>query len=215
MPDWFNEAVMLVGNHFNALVTLLGIILGFAGVALTFITFFAPGLIQYLALKNPKHWVRVPSLVPENSTYRHKIYSGFTLDVGFSDPVNEDYFEPWMDALPRPDPHAASYYVTMFFNGLPMDQILFVQYDGTRNFIPAPILERVENKMYYSFSQKQKQFADIVGYNNFGRSFSDVANTIMTSRYNPTFLSLPDEGLTERLEALDADIKFLKSKYTY
>lgn len=198
---------------FNAVVALVGIILGFAGVALTFVTFFAPGLIQDLALNNHKHWVRVPPITPENTTYRHKIYSGFTMDVGFSDPVLEhDYFEPWMDALHRPDPRAASYYVTLFFNGLPMERILFVQYDGTRNFIPAPILQRVEDKIYYSFSRKQKRFADIAGYDHFGRSFSEVADIIATSRYNPTFLSLPEEGLKERLEALDAAIEACKSK---
>lgn len=203
-----------MSDYFNAVIALLGIILGFAGVALTFVTFFAPGLIQYLALKNPKPWVRVPSLTPGNATYRHKMYSGFMLDVGFSNPVVErDYFESWMDALHRPDPQAASYYVTLFFNGLPMDQILFVEYDGSRNFIPAPILKRAENKIYYSFSQKQKQFADIVGYDYFGRSFSEVADIITTSPYNPTFLSLPDERLKERLEALDAAIKAFKSKF--
>lgn len=202
MPDWF-----------SGVIALLGILLGFAGVALTFVTFFAPGLIQNLALRNPKHWVRVPSLTPENATYRHKIFSGFMLDVGFSDPVVErDYFEPWMDALHRPDPRAASFYVTLFFNGLPMDQLLFVQYDGTRNFIPAPILKRVDNKIYYSFSQRQKRYADIVGYDYFGRSFSEVADIITASRHNPTFLTLPNERLKERLDALDDAIKAFKSK---
>ncbi|WP_288960947.1 hypothetical protein [uncultured Sulfitobacter sp.] len=148
-----------MSDVFSTVVALAGIILGFAGVVLTFITFFAPGLIQEQALKNPKRWVRVPSQTPGNSTYRHKIYSGFTIEVGFSDRVSEDdYFEPWMDALHRSDPRAASYYVTLFFNGLPMDRLLFLQYDGPRNFIPAPIMKRVEDKIYYSFSLKQQQY---------------------------------------------------------
>ena len=99
---------LTVPDVLNAIVALVGIILGFGGVALTFVTFFAPGLIQKLAMKNPKHWVRVPPLTLGNETYRHKIYSGFTMDVGFSDPVSDNsYFEPWMDALHRPDPRAA------------------------------------------------------------------------------------------------------------
>lgn len=202
-----------MSDVFSTVVALAGIILGFAGVVLTFITFFAPGLIQELALKNPKRWVRVPSQTPGNSTYRHKIYSGFTIDVGFSDRVSEDdYFEPWMDALHRPDPRAASYYVTLFFNGLPMDRLLFLQYDGTRNFIPAPIMKRVEDKIYYSFSLKQQRFANIVGSDYFGRPFSEVADSITTSRYNPTVLSPSDDGLKERLEALNTAINALKSK---
>lgn len=198
----------------NSIVALAGIILGFAGVALTFITFFAPGTIQNLALKNPKCWVRVPSQTPGNTTYRHRVYSGFTIDVNFSESVSEDdYFEPWMEALHRPDQRAASYYVTLFFNGLPMDRLLFLQYDGTRNFIPAPIPQRIEDKIYYSFSPKQRQFADIVGYDYFDRPFSEVADIIANSRYNPFFLSTYDGDLRERLEALNNEINAFKSNY--
>jgi hypothetical protein len=202
-----------VSDVLNAIVALVGIILGFAGVALTFITFFAPGTIQKLALKNPKSWARVPSQTPGNTTYRHRTYSGFTIDVDFSEPVSDDdYFEPWMDALYRPDQRAASYYVTLFFNGLPMDRLLFLQYDGTRNFIPAPIPRHVEGKIYYSFSPEQRRFADIVGYDYFDRPFSEVADIITTSRYNPFFLSTYDDDLHERLESLNNAIKAFKSK---
>jgi hypothetical protein len=102
----------VVLDAFNAFITLLGILLGFAGVALTFFTFFAPGFIQKLALKNPMRWMIVPPQTPGNKTYRHRTFSGFTIEVGFSDPVSdEDFFEPWMQALYRPNPRAASYYV--------------------------------------------------------------------------------------------------------
>ncbi|MBL3566698.1 hypothetical protein JMM59_17020 [Rhodovulum sulfidophilum] len=199
---------------FSDIVALVGIILGFAGVALTFITFFAPGHIQKLALKNPRSWVRIPSQTLGNTTYRHRIYSGFTIDVDFSEPVSEDdYFEPWMDALHRSDPRAASYYVTLFFNGLPMDRLLFLQYDGTRNFIPAPIMQRVKGKVYYSFSPRQKSFADIVGYDYFDRPFSEVADIITTSRYNQFSLTHYDDDLKERLEALNSAINAFKSKF--
>lgn len=202
-----------MSDAFNAVITLAGIVLGFAGVALTFVTFFAPGLIQGLALKKPKRWMNVPSQTLENKTYRHKTFSGFTIEVSFSNPISDgDFFEPWMKALHRPDPRATSYHVTLFFNGLPMDRLLFLQYDGSRNFIPVPIRKRVEDRYYVSFSLKQKQFADIVGYDYFNRPFSKVADSITESRYNPTFLSLPDTGLKERLEALQADINTLKSK---
>lgn len=198
----------------NAMVTLLGIILGFAGVALTFITFFSPGTIQKLALRSPKSWVKVPSRNSEIWTYRHRVYSGFTIEVNFSEPVSgDDFFEPWMDALHRPDQRAASYYVTLFFNGLPMDQLLFLQYDGARNFIPVPIQQRIKNRIYYSFSPEQRRFADIVGSDYFDRPFSEVASMITNSRYNPFFLSTYDKDLKERLESLDRRINALKSRY--
>lgn len=198
---------------FNTFITVLGILLGFSGVALTFLTFFAPGFIQEFALKDPIRWMIVPPQIPGNKTYRHRIFSGFTIEVGFSDPVSdEDFFEPWMQALYRPNPKASSYYVTLFFNGLPMDRLLFLQYDGTRSFIPVPVMKRVENRYYFSFSRRQKQFADIVGYDDHKRPFNEVADSITKSRYNPTFLSLPDTCLSERLEALQDDIDALKSK---
>lgn len=205
MPDWL-----------NAVITLAGIVLGFAGVALTFVTFFAPGLIQEFALKNPARWMVVPSANPENKTYRHKIFSGFTIEVGFSNPVSDDtFFEPWMKALYRPDSSATSYYVTLFFNGLPMDRLLFIQYDGGRNFIPVPIMERVGDKLYAIFSLKQHQLANIAGYDHFNRPFGEVAKCVTDSRFNPYFLKgsdadLSDADLKERLERLTANIEALK-----
>lgn len=198
---------------FNAVVAFIGIVLGFAGVALTFFTFFAPGIIQGLALKNSKRWMAVPSQKEGGITYRHQIYSGFTIDVDFSNPASDgNYFEPWMNALHRPDSTATSYYVTLFFNGLPMDRLLFLRYDGTRSFIPVPAMKRVGDRLYASFSVRHKQFADIVGYDHFNRSFAEVARSITRSRYNPTFLSLPDDGLKERLAALCNDIDTFKSR---
>ncbi|WP_157057516.1 hypothetical protein [Loktanella sp. 3ANDIMAR09] len=197
----------------NALITFTGIVLSFAGVGLTFITFFAPGVIQSLALKNPKRWMHVPSQTDGNETYRHKIYSGFTIEVGYSDPVHRnDYFEPWMNALYRPDKSATSYYVTLFFNGLPMDRLLFLQYDGSRNFIPAPLIKQVGERLYASFSLRQKQFADIVGSDHFRRSFDEVAASITGSKYNPILLSHYDENLNEHLSALNEKIEDFKSR---
>ena len=73
-------------------------------------------------------------------------------------------------------------------------------------------MKRVEDKIYYSFSLKQQRFANIVGSDYFGRPFSEVADSITTSRYNPTVLSPSDDGLKERLEALNTAINALKSK---
>lgn|GEM_PF-744241 len=202
-----------MSDFLNGIVTLVGLLLGFAGVALTFITFFAPEVIQWLALKNPKSWVTVPSRGVENKTYRHRIYSGFTMEVDLSEPVSDgDFLEPWMLALHRPDPSATSYYVTLFFNGLPMDRMLFLQYDGSRNFIPVPLMTRVGDKLYASFTTKQRQFADIVGYDYFERSFEEVAAEITKSRHNPHFLSFPDTDLKERLTRLQDGIDTMKSR---
>lgn len=202
MPDWL-----------NAIITLTGIALGFAGVVLTFVTFFAPSLIQGLALKSPKRWMLVPSVNPQNRTYRHKVFSGFTIEVGLSSPVSDDhFFEEWMNALYRPDPMATSYYVTLFFNGLPMDRLLFLEYDGSRNFIPVPIRETIDGKSYVKFSLKQHQFANIVGRDHFDRPFDRVSKLITESRHNPIFLNSPSGDLSEQLNTLDRKIEAFKSK---
>lgn len=200
-------------NIFNAIVSLLGIILGFTGVFLTFITFFSPEIVKNLALKNSKRWIPVPAIKYENKMYRHKVFSGFTIEVEYSEPVSEnDFFEDWMRALHRPDQSATSYYVTMFFNGLPLDRMLFLQYDGSRNFIPVPARDVVGDRLYVVFSEKQKKFADIVGYDYFGRPFSEVVTSIVKSKYNPTYLNLSLDGLPERLEKLQVDIESFKSR---
>lgn len=197
----------------NSFVSLIGIILGFAGVGLTFVTFFSPGFIQGLALKDAKRWMPVPSVVEGNKAYRHKIFSGFTIEVRLSEPICVDtYFEWWMEALHRPDKSATSYYVFIFFNGLPMDRLLFLEYDGGRNFIPVPMLNQADHKSYVSFSPKQKQVAEIVGFDYFDRKFDDVEAAITKSRYNPFFVEFSTNGMDERLEALQAKIDSFKSR---
>ena len=158
--------------------------------------------------KIPSVGILVPAVKYVNKMYRHKIFSGFTIEVEYSEPVSEnDFFEDWMRALHRPDQSATSYYVTMFFNGLPLDRMLFLQYDGGRNFIPVPTRDVVGDRLYVVFSEKQKKFADIVGYDYFGRPFSEVVTSITKSKYNPTYLNLSLDGLPERLEKLQVDIK--------
>lgn len=200
-------------NTFNAIVALLSIILGFTGVFLTFVTFFSPEIVKNWALKKSKHWIPVPAIKYENKMYRHKVFSGFTIEVEYSEPVSEDdFFEDWMRALHRPDRSATSYHVTMFFNGLPLDRMLFLQYDGGRNFIPVPTRDVVGDRLYVVFSEKQKKFADIVGYDYFGRPFSEVITSITKSKYNPTYFNLSLDGLPERLEKLQVDIDSFKSR---
>lgn len=192
------------------ILTLVGTFLGLASVALAFVTFFSPTTIQNFALRNPRQWIRVPSINRENRTYRHKLLSGFTIEVDLSEPVQDNFDEPWMKVLHRPDRVATSHYVTLFFNGLPLDRLLFLQYDADRNFIPVPIITRVDNKIYVSFSSKQEQFANVVGYDHFGRNFYEVANLITRSRFNPYFLEVPETDLQERLQALDKRIHTFK-----
>lgn len=200
-------------NILNAIVALLGILLGFAGVALTFVTFFSPEIVQNLALKKPKQWKQVPSIKPENKMYRHKIFSGFIIEVGFSEPVSGmGFWEPWMRSLYNPSRTSISYHVTIFFNGLPLDRVLFLQYDESRSFIPVPTMIRVGDRLYAEFSEKQKKFADIVGCDYVGRSFSEVATSITTSKYNPTFLNISSDGLPERLKKLQVDIDTFRSR---
>lgn len=186
----------------NSIVGLFSLILGFSGVVLTFVTFFAPHLILRLAMRNTKGWNEVPAAREATKLFRHRFFSGFTIEVDLSEPVTEGFYEPWMKALHMPDKRASSYYVTIHFNGLPVERELFVLYDGGRNFIPAPMFNIREKKRYVSFTQRQKELAGIVGYDYFGRSFSEVCEAILTSRHNPEFFEDSDIPLEKRLEDL-------------
>jgi hypothetical protein len=194
---------------FNVFITLLGIVLGFAGVALTFATFFAPKHIQRLALRNSRQWMDVPPQKEGNAAYRHKLLSGFTIEVDFSNPICDgNFFEFWMKALYRPDPRASSYYAVLSLNGLPVDRFLFLQYDGGRNFIPVPLQTPTANRNYVFFSSDQHKVADIVGYNYWNRPFHEVADSITGSQFNPFFHTLPDRSW----EDLELRIESFKSK---
>jgi hypothetical protein len=83
---------------------------------------------------------------------------------------------------------------------------------GGRNFVPVPTVTQVGDKLYALFSLDQEQMANIVGYDYQGRKFKEVAASIIDSRFNPFFLSLPEDGLQERLEKSQGDIEDLKSK---
>lgn len=78
--------------------------------------------------------------------------------------------------------------------------------------MPVPTRNRIGDRLYVVFSEKQKKFADIVGYDYFGRSFSEVVISITRSKYNPIYLNLSLDGLPERLEKLQVDIESFKSR---
>lgn len=199
-------------DTFNSLVGLLSLLLGFSGVALTFVTFFAPDLVLRVAINNSKGWREVPAAREETKLFRHKIFSGFTIEVDLTEPVADVFHEFWMEALHRPDQRAASYYVTLYFNGLPVERELFLLYDGSRNFIPVPRVNVMEQKRYVSFSQRQKQIAKIVGYDYFGRDFDEVCEEILHSRYNPESLSESDVPIERRLEDLGHRIESFRTR---
>lgn len=102
-------------NFLSLILAFLGILLAFISIALTYITFFAPVLTAKFVLRDRNSWSEVTISKPGRKFLRHKVFSGFSIDIDFSEPVVEDFFEPWMNALYRPDQKASSYYVIMYF----------------------------------------------------------------------------------------------------
>ena len=200
----FKEIVTL--ELFGLVVSCLGILLAFISIALTYITFFAPGLTAKFALRNEGRWSEVTVNKPGHQFLRHELFSGFSIEIDFTEPVADDFFEPWMRALYRPDKSASSYYVTMCFNGLPVLSELFVSYDGGRNFIPAPKTKKISNRYYLHFDQIQRLLGRVVGYVHIEDSVDQVIDKILKSRYNPvvTDFDLSDGSLS--IDELDRKI---------
>ncbi|TMV87332.1 hypothetical protein FGG78_18885 [Thioclava sp. BHET1] len=195
---------------FGLIVSFLGILLAFISIALTYITFFAPGLTAKFALRDEGRWSEVTVNRPGHKFLRHEVFSGFSIEIDFTDPVAEEFFEPWMRALYRPDRSASSYYVTMCFNGLPILTELFVSYDGSRNFIPAPKTRKVSNKHYLHFDQIQRLLGRVVGYVHLEDSVDQVIDKILKSRYNPVFTDF--DIIDGSLSIVDLDQKIAEFK---
>jgi hypothetical protein len=73
-----------------------------------------------------------------------------------------------MSVLYRPDLHAASYYVTVKFNGMPIERELFLSYDGGRNFVPVPNKFPDKGILRHYYTKTQISIYNIVGYDYFG-----------------------------------------------
>lgn len=197
---------------FTILVGIFSLLLGFIGVFLTFVTFFAPNLVLKAAIHNPKRWQEVSAVQDGKKLFRHNIFSGYTIEVDFANPVVNSFYEYWMEALHRPDKTASTHHVTLFFNGLPLEQELFLLYDGSRNFIPVPLLSMNNKKRYVSFSQRQKQIANIVGYDYFDRDFDEVCSKIENSRFNPESLAEPKNLTKRQIEDLGQKIESFRAR---
>ncbi|MFG6605276.1 hypothetical protein ACGYLM_01515 [Sulfitobacter sp. 1A10445] len=198
---------------FNLLLALLSLILGFVGVALTFITFFSPDLVLELAMRKSNNWREAPSVDERYVVYRHRIFSGFIIQVDMNnDHDMGPFFEYWMKALYRPDRSTATNYVTIYFNGLPVERERFLDFDGGRNFIPLPKFHVIDNKRYVSFTKRQRQLADIVGCVHLQNNFSELAERIVTSRYNPEPLGEDYPATPASIAALDSKLKRFRGR---
>ena len=197
---------------FSLIISFLGILLAFISIALTYITFFAPGFTAQFALRMQNHWSEVTIPTSGHKFLRHDIFSGFSIEIDFTDPVREDFFEPWMNALYRPDKQVSSYYVTMSFNGLPILTELFVSYDGDRNFIPVPKRKKLSGKYYLHFDPMQRRLARVVGYVHIEDSVETVIEKILTSRYNPMLTEFDAPNSSLSIDALDTKIANFKKR---
>ena len=195
----------------NLVLAIIALLIGVFGALLTFITFFAPEIALHHALRSPEGWRLAPPIKEGIKIYRHCWLSGFSIEVDLSHPVCDSFYEEWMQALHRPDPRAESYYVTIYFNGMPVMRELFVQYDGGRNLIPAPLRTTRGDKSYLSFSGTQQRLANIVGYDHFNRSFAEVSQSLLSSRYNPQILDVPDISSLSSITDLQGKIDRFRS----
>lgn len=199
-------------NIFNTIVSIFSLLLGFFGVLLSFLTFFAPDHVLRFAMQNHKNWREIPNIKNNTKLYRHQNLSGYSIEVDLTDSVSDSFNESWMKSLHRPDLTAASYYVTIYFNGMPLERELFLQYDGNRNFLPVPMVRVEGNKRYFYFSERQRQIANIVGYYYWEKTFDEVSKIITESRFNPEFLELPVFSSTTPIEDLGAKINDFRAR---
>lgn len=199
-------------NMIALLIGAISVFLGLISVTLTFVTFFSPDIIKDIAISNPRKWRRVPSAKSETTVYRHKVFSGFSIEVDMSEPVCDNFHQPWMDVLVRHDLLSKSYRVILYFNGVALEEVLFIEFDGGRNFIPAPMIERAGNSFYIKFSTQQRQVADIVGRDYFSRSFCEVFEEIERSKFNPWFQRLDTDNLRIRMISLEKKLEQFKFK---
>lgn len=197
-------------EKFGILLSFLGVFLGFLGVALTFVTFFTPAVTLRFALSSVKRWHQISFGEFDKKLYRNSFLSGFVIEVDNSEAITENFEEPWMEALYRPDKNASTYRVKVMFNGLPVLSEVFLAYDGGRNFIPLPKYSRIGERTYLTFDETQKQLAKIVGATYRDEPFEDIYKKILGSKHNPVILSYPDVSSPETL--LDFEERLEKFK---
>lgn len=56
---------------------------------------------------------------------------------------NADFHEQWANC--HADPHASSHFLDVFYNGMLVERIIYVQIDGGRSYMPLPHREMNEN----------------------------------------------------------------------
>jgi hypothetical protein len=135
------------------------------------------------------------------------LFSGFSIECLLAAPVVDGFKEYWMRGVYRPDPHAASYYVVLNLNGLPILTELFVEYDGSRNFVPVPTTKKDGRLVRFVFREEQRLLAEIVGRAHTEQSVGALLNKISSSTYSATLLDIQHtqagslEALGERIQA--------------
>ena len=196
----------------SLVIAFFGILLAFISIVLTYITFFAPLFTARYALRDQGRWSEITISKPGHKFLRHEVFSGFSIEIDFSSPVTDNFFEPWMNALYRPDRGASSYYVTMFFNGLPILTELFVSYDGNRNFIPAPKIKKLGSRYYLHFDQMQRLLAQVVGSIHIEGTVEQIFKKILSSRYNPVVTEFDVADSTLTIAELERKITSFKKR---
>ncbi|WP_273523705.1 hypothetical protein [Rhodosalinus sediminis] len=203
----------MYGEWSGIVLSFLGVALGAVSVILTHITFFAPNYWLKFALKNPQKWNRVATPKQDRELYRHALLSGFSIDCLCAEPVVDGFYESWMEGVYRPDPHSASYYVVLNLNGLPILTELFVSFDGSRNFIPAPTHQKDGRLVRYVFREEQRLLAKIVGRAHLESTVEELLNKISSTTYSATLLDEP-HSKSGSIDELEKRIESAKDRLT-
>ena len=146
---------------FSSLISMLVTIIAFY---LTYLTFINPISRYFSLLSKPDRWVRITGGHQMINTFRHQIYSQYSIEIDNEDRIAEHFYEAWMDEILIPDQtHNSSYYVRVNCNGSLLATELFVSLDGHRYFVPVPRVRMVQGKPRYFIEPHQLQLSKIVG----------------------------------------------------
>lgn len=197
-------------------LSLLGCALGFLGCAFAFVAFFSPALVLKFLVRHPSHWVKIKYLPGFKDAYRHKYFSGFMIDIH----EEQDDFdhrlgfeEGWMSPFSNYHKETNRQVPVIFsFNGLPLLVETFVKFDEFRWFVPMPKRESCEFAFRYSFTDFQKNVAQIVG-STYRESLEDFF--LIVERYSEIHFGLLgcDADLKLREVELEAKIKKAKGRH--
>jgi hypothetical protein len=129
---------------------------------------------------NGNHWI---SIVSHHTTAAFRPDVSITMAWGLGE--NKDFREPWANKFP--DPHAASAYADVFYNGALVYRTLYVLVDGGRCSLPLPDQRQEPGGVAEAYAQFVHLLDRLTGGGEFARYFEGAGLTRMPGRHWPEF----------------------------